>query len=183
MRVDFTGRGIDITDRIRSFATSKLGRLEKLAEDMHDVSIVLSTEKYRHRAEVNFLSRKRNFHGTEETNDMFQAIDNVVTKLESQLKKVKGKETAKKRSTHATIRAADPVPEPVDPGPAPGNGEEIQVIRAKHTDFRPMNLEEAVEQLQTRELDHLIYRNPETNTLEVVFKRHDGHIGVVEPGS
>ena len=183
MRVDFTGRGIDITDRLRSFATTKLTRLEKLAEDMRDVSVVLSTEKYRHRAEVNFLSRKRNFHGTEETNDMFQAIEGVVSKLESQLKKVKGKETAKKRNTHDTIRSSD-LDEPVAVEPAAAaRGGDVQVIRAKPTDFRPMSLEEAVEQLQASDRDHLVFRGSETNRVTVVFQRRDGHIGLIEPGS
>jgi putative sigma-54 modulation protein len=182
MRVDFTGRGIDITDRIRSFAESKLSRLEKLAEDMHDVSIVLSTEKYRHRAEINFLSRKRSFHGNEETNDMFQAIDNVVSKLESQLKKVKGKETAKKRSTHETIRATD-IDLPSRPDMRPlASEDEVQVIRIKHTEVRPMNLEEAVEVLRSSKREFLFFRSPETNTVNVIYNRHDGHIGHLEPG-
>jgi len=181
MRVDFTGRGIDITDRIRSFTESKLNRLEKLAEDMKDLSIVLSTEKYRHRAEIKFLSQKRSFHGTEETNDMFQAIDNVIGKLESQLKKHKNKMTARKRNTHETIRANDPDAVEAAPDDDAANGD-VQVIRTLPGEVKAMSLEEAVEELQNFKREFLFFRNPENNLVNVVYQRRDGHLGLLEPG-
>jgi len=84
MKIDFTGRGIDITDRIREFTQSKLERVTKLLDDIHDITVVLSVEKYRHKAEIKFTYFKRGFYGTEERNDMFAAIDGVTEILDSQ---------------------------------------------------------------------------------------------------
>ena len=182
MKIDFTGRGVDITDRIRSFTDSKLERVKKLAEDMHDINVVLSIEKYRNKAEIKFLSQKRSYHGAaEETNDLFKAIDQVVIKLESQVKKFKNKARSKKRNTSDSIRVnVLSLPEAPASGPADG---EIRIIRSDNSEVKPMNLEEAVEELQKFNREFLFFRNSDSDLVNVVYQRRDGNIGLIEPGS
>ena len=180
MKVDFTGRGVNITDHIRSFTESKLDRVKRLIDDMHDINVVLSTEKYRHKAEIKFLSHKRSFHGTEETNDMLQAIDHVVNKLESQVKKHKNKITAKKRSTNESIRVNVLNVERNTETPLDGD---IQIIRTDNSEVKPMNLDEAVDELQKYNREFVFFRNPDDDLVNVVYTRRDGHIGLIEPGS
>lgn len=174
MKIEFTGRGVDITDRIRNFTESKFDRLKKHLDAINDVSVVLSVEKYRHRVEIKFSSQKQSFHGHEETNDMFQAIDRVIDKLESQVRKYKQKKNDGKRRGSESIRHAD-----VADSDTTGHEEDLRVIRDSR-EVSPMSLEAAIEELDNTEEGFVMYRDLETNTVSLVFKRADGHIGLIE---
>ncbi len=178
MKIDFTGRGVEINDRIRAFTASKMDRLKRQLDDIRDVVVVLAVEKYRQRAEIRFQASTRVFHGADETNDMFQSIDRVMDKLEAQVRKFKEKINAKKRNTTETIRAAE---EPA-PASAPVASGEIQVIRNNNA-VKPMNVEEAVEELLKLEHEFILFRNADTNALNVVYRRKDGNVGLVDPGN
>lgn len=179
MKIDFTGRGIDVSDRMRGFTLSKMERLKKILGDLKDVKAVFSTEKYRHKAEINFHFNKHDFHGAEETNDLFQSIDRVVEKLEKQARRYKDKQMARKRHTTETIRHNGDQLSPEMP--ADEEIQEIQVIPTDPAQVRPMALEEAVDSLTKFENEFLIFRNAETEVINVVYRRKDGHIGHIGP--
>lgn len=179
MKIDFTGRGIDVSDRIRSFTESKLERLKKILGNIQDVKAVFTVEKYRQKAEINFHFEKHDFHGTEETTDLFQSIDGVVEKLEKQARRFKDKRMSRKRSTTETIRSNGlQIDEPtmaIDPDRT------IQVIPVDPIQVRPMALEEAVDALTKFEDEFLVFRNADTEVINVVYRRKDGHIGHIGP--
>jgi putative sigma-54 modulation protein len=182
MKVDFTGRGFDITDRVRDFTSGKLEKLKKHLDDIHGVDVVLSVEKYRNKAEIKFLSQKKGFHGTEETPDMFSSIDKVIDKLETQVRKHKQKIASRKRNTNETIRVnVLSMPERRDE--TPRSDRDIRIIHTDHTAVKPMNLEEAVDELEKFNLEFIIYRNSETDRINLVYQRKDGNIGFIEPGN
>jgi len=178
MKIDFTGRGVEITSRLRDFTEGKLERVKKLVEDMHDITVVLSTEKYRHKADIRFLSQKRSYQGAWETSDMFQAIDHVVAKLESQVKKFKNKQRSLKRSTTESIRG-EGLQATEDPA-APIDGE-VRIIRSSNSQVKPMNVDEAVDELQKFKREFVFFRNADNDAVNVVYNRKDGHIGLIEP--
>jgi len=182
MRIDFTGRGVDISDRIRQFTESKMDRLKKMLGDIQEVKTVLTVEKYRHRAEINFHADKHDFHGAEETHDLFQSIDGVIEKLEKQARRLKDKRMARKRHTTETIRSNGEILEDVpsttaEPEPI------IQVIPVDPAQVQPMALEEAVDSLTKFENEFLVFRNAETEVINVVYRRKDGNIGHIGPTS
>ncbi|CAM2008909.1 ribosome hibernation-promoting factor, HPF/YfiA family [Acanthopleuribacter pedis] len=179
MRIDFTGRGVDITDRIRTFTKGKLERLAKHLDDIQDVTVVLSVEKYRQKAEVKFLSKKRAFHCTEETSDMFGSIDRAVEKLETQVKKFKEKKTTLKRNTTESIRHH--VITPPDREEETAGEAELKIIRTDNSVVKPMSLDEAVDELTKLDQEFIIFRNHETDRVNVVYRRNDGNIGYIEP--
>ena len=179
MKVDFTGRGMEITDRVRDFTVNKLERLKKHLDDIQDVHVVLSVEKYRNKAEINFLSHKRGFHGAEETSEMIQSIDVVIDKLETQVRKFKEKMTTKKRNTTDSIR----INVLTKPEPAVQERRDIQVIQTDTTAIKPMSLEEAVDELTKFNQEFIIYRNAMSNRVNLVYQRRDGNIGFIEPES
>lgn len=175
MKIDFTGRGFEITPAVRNHTQSKLERLIKHLDEIRDVTVVLSVEKYRHKCEINFLSKRRSFHGAEETDEMLASIDGVVDKLEKQARKFKTQRTTGQRKGQVTIRS---------------NGEELaakatasqekRVIRARRSQIKPMTVEEAVDAMQKAEQEFLIFHNAENDALGVVFRRKDGHFGFVD---
>ncbi len=182
MKIDFTGRGVEISNQLRDYTRTKLDRLVRHFADIRDISAVLSVEKYRHRAEIKFSTPKRGFHGSEETSDMFLSVDRVVDKLEAQVKKFKEKKTTKKRHTTATIRATDIPLNGTDLAPSESAGSDVKIVRHT-TPLKPMNLEEAVEELEKLNQEFIMFRNADNEHVNVVYRRKDGHIGLIEPGN
>jgi putative sigma-54 modulation protein len=91
MKIDITGRHIDLTPALQEFAQDKLKKLEKLLQEPIEAHVVLSIVKHRHIAEVQVKSRTVAFSGTEETGDLYASIGEVVDKLERQALKHKEK--------------------------------------------------------------------------------------------
>ncbi|MCB1043501.1 MAG: ribosome-associated translation inhibitor RaiA [Acidobacteria bacterium] len=173
MKIDFTGRGVDITRDVKEHTEQKLDRLTKHLGDIQDISVVLSTEKYRHKAEIKFLSNKHTFHGHEETADMLASIDRVVEKLEKQARRFKQKKIKTKRKTGESIR--------INVISDDSSESDLKVIRTDHVVVKPMSLEEAVEELKKHENDFFLFQNAEHDGVSVVYRRRDGHFGYIEP--
>ncbi|RPJ81312.1 MAG: ribosome-associated translation inhibitor RaiA, partial [Deltaproteobacteria bacterium] len=91
MQTSVTFKNIDSSDHLKSFIQDKLNRLDKLLDNPAEANVVLSVEKFRHIAEISLIGDRLNIVGKEETNDMYSAIDMVLDKLETQLKKNKQK--------------------------------------------------------------------------------------------
>lgn len=91
MKLDITGRHIDVTPALREFAEDKLRKLEKLLDGPLDIHVVLAIEKHRHMAEIQVKSRNGVFTGAHETGDLYASIGEVVDKLERQALKHKEK--------------------------------------------------------------------------------------------
>lgn len=179
MKIDFTGRGVEVSDRLREVTQTKMDRLKKIMGELQNVKTVFTVEKYRHKVEINFHADRHDFHGAEETHDLFQSIDGVVDKLEKQVRRFKDKKMAKKRATTETIRANDMFAPPSDGGQEPER--EIQVIPVNPASVRPMAIEEAVDSLAKFKHEFLVFRNADTEVINVVYRRKDGHIGHIGP--
>jgi putative sigma-54 modulation protein len=175
MQINFTGRGLDIQDEMREFVEGKLERLKKHRQDIRDVQVVLSTEKYRKKAEISFLAYDTPFHGSEETDDMRQSIDRVIVKLDKQLLNHKGKIRTRKRNSHESIRTADAPAESSKPR------KQIEVVPIDQAQIKPMPVEEAIDELIKFEQQFLMFINPDTEAANVVFFRKDGNIGHFAP--
>src|SRR5215510_10273503 len=108
MKIDFTGRHIDITEPIKKFSTDRLERLRGVGEDIMEAHFILTVEKHqRHIAEVNIKTRHDFHHCAEESADMYTSIAAVLDKIEKQILRSKGKKvTRKRRSEHLGIVAA-----------------------------------------------------------------------------
>lgn len=92
MEITFTGHGIDITDAIRDFATSKLERLDRHCEHIMNVNLTLSVEKLRQIAEATVHVPGENFHAEAAQENLYSAIDELMDKLDRQLKRYKEKQ-------------------------------------------------------------------------------------------
>jgi putative sigma-54 modulation protein len=90
MQISITGRHVDITPSLREYLEERLERLRRYFEPT-DVQVTLSAEKYRHRAEMQLRDSVGTFFAEEETGDMYSSIDQVVDRLEHQVRKVHDK--------------------------------------------------------------------------------------------
>jgi len=177
MKIEFTGRGFEVTNEMKEHTSSKMNLIQRMLNNVHDVSVVLSTEKYRHRAEIKFLSNKQLFHGQEETADMLQSIDRVIEKLEKQARRFKQKKLSTKRNTSSTIKApVEAIEVDVD-----HDETESHIFKVDNYQVKPMSLEEAAEEVTKLQQDFIVFRNADSNAISVLYQRKDGHYGYIEP--
>ncbi len=179
MKIDITGRQIEITPALRDFTMEKLRKLEKLLDGPLDVHVVLAVEKHRHLAEIQVKSRTAVLSGTEETGDLYASIGQVAEKLERQALKHKEKVTEKKRreGTVAALTTRGEAAEREyvrDELPA-------QILESRRYRLKPLAAEDAVMELEATGEDLLVYRDARTYRVNVVYRRKDGHFGLVDP--
>jgi putative sigma-54 modulation protein len=180
MQVSVTFRRIDASDTLRNYAEEKLGRIKKYVEDPIEAHVVLSVEKFRHIAEVTINADGFRINGAEETEDMYSAIDMVVDKLESQIKRYREKLKQRKSDSGSKAQAMKMnvlTSEGVD------EEQEPQVIQTEHVYAKPMDLDEAVMQMELVKSEFLVFTNSRTRNINVLYRRKDGNYGLIEPVS
>lgn len=195
MRLDITGRHVDITPPLRQLIERRLARLERLLNDsLVSVKVILTLEKYRHRAEMIVHARGDNtLRGQGEGNAWPISIRQAVEKLEQQAARVKTKWSERKRSD-ARRRVPRTVRAGAMPGRARGGGvaavaERLdtidlrtpRVIRATRYAVKPMSIEDAVLRLEETPETFLVFRNAESDAVGILYRRKDGNVGLIEP--
>jgi putative sigma-54 modulation protein len=109
MKLDMTGRHIEITEPLRQFAADRLERMRGAVDDIMEVHVVLTVEKHqRHVAEANIKTKHDFHHGQEESTDMYTSIAAVLDKLEKQILRSKDKNISRKRHGGAEKELAGP---------------------------------------------------------------------------
>jgi putative sigma-54 modulation protein len=91
MKVIFTGRHVEVSDSLRSFAQERLDKMATYLDDIIDIHVILSVEKHRHQAEMTLKTRTGEFVSSAETDDMYASLSQALDKLETQAHKHSGK--------------------------------------------------------------------------------------------
>jgi putative sigma-54 modulation protein len=172
MQLDITFKNIDSSDALRDYATKRLSKIDKYIERPSDLHVVLSVEKRRHKADIALNADGVMINAVEITEDMYAAIDMVVDKLERQVKKHKEKVQGKKGQTKVYFEGE---------GAAAGEIEKPRIIHEKDYFVKPMSVEEAVLQIDMTPNDFIIFQNTDSNQINLIYKRQDGDLGLVEP--
>jgi putative sigma-54 modulation protein len=175
MQLSVTFKNIEPSDHLKTYLQEKLDRLDKLLDNPAEANVALSVQKHRHIAEVNVSADRLTIIGKEETTDMYSAIDMVADKLEKQIKKGKQKIRDHRNAARAKakeIMSAEPIAADED-----GRKE----IRVKNIDYKPMDTDEAAMQLELTPDNFLVFTNSRTEKVNVIYRRNDGHFGLIQP--
>ena len=187
MRIDITGRRVDVTPALRQLVERRLSRVERLLNDSAvSATAILTLEKYRHRTEIIVHARgDKRLRGLGEGNAWNLSIREAMGKVEQQVKKVKGKWTERKRSDtrRRTSRA------PGGDGAVRGARVEAlerepvvpRVIRSTRYAVKPMSVEDAALRMDQTTESFIVFRNPESESVSIVYRRKDGNLGLIEP--
>lgn len=175
MQTSVTFKNLDSSDNLRSYVSDKLDRFDKYLYNPAEASVVLSVEKFRHIAEININGDRLNINGKEETEDMYSAIDMVLDKLESQIKK--NKEKIRERRTGAKFRDRANVSTET----FPWEDDQERQVKIKHIEYKPMDIDEAVMQMDLVDDNFLVFTNSRTDHINVLYRRKDGHYGLIQP--
>ena len=185
MRLDITGRHVDITPTLRQLIERRLARVERLLNDSAlSATVILTLEKYRHRTELILHARgDKLMRGLGEGNAWNLSVRQAAEKVEQQAKKVKGKWGERKRSDARrrgprTVRAAEAITPPRADRAEP---EIPRVIRASRYAIKPMSVDDAALRMEQSAEAFVVFRNPESSVVSIVYRRKDGQLGLIEP--
>ena len=176
MQTSVTFKNLDPSDTLKSYVTDKLNRFDRLLDNPAEANVVLSVEKFRHIAEINIAGDRLTINGKEETVDMYSAIDNVMDKLEKQIKKSKQKIRERRSGSKAKNFAMEDEAAAVD-------DETERQVRVKNIEYKPMDVEEAVLQMDLMTDNFLVFTNARSDKVNVLYRRKDGHYGLIQPSN
>ena len=173
MQINVTFRHVDPTPALRAHAEERLERMvKKYLHRPVDAHVILSVAKERHAAEITLQADHVTMFAKEETTDLYAAIDLAVAKLEHQAQKLREKRKEHKGPSGARTLVAD---EPSDDGPA-----RPRVI-SRRVSAKPMAVDEAVQTLVRTGDEFLVFTQASSKQLAVLYRRKDGHYGLIEP--
>ena len=175
MRFTITGRNIDVTDGLRSAVEEKIGKLERYFKPDTEVLVTLSVEKDRQKIEVTIPVKGNIIRSEQVSSDMYVSIDLVEEIIERQLKKYKTKLVDAKQSGGSASFSQTYMDEEYD------DPDEIKIVRTKRFGIKPMDPEEACVQMELLGHSFYVFRNSETDEVNVVYKRKNDTYGLIEP--
>lgn len=179
MTILFTGRQADLSDGLKTFTEKKLAKLERFLDSLQDAHVILKAEKHRRLAEIIIKTRVATLTARGEAADFRDAIGISADRLLAQAKR--HHERLAKERKRAGMRASPRGVETAAPGGAsPAAGDHPAVVRMGSIPAKPMSLEEAILQAGRSPDPVLVFRNVESQTVAVLFRRADGRFGLVE---
>ncbi len=173
MRFIIVGKNMDITDTLRNQVEGKLSKLQRFFSGDIEVHATLSVEKERHKIEVTIPVKGSIIRSEQVSNDMYISIDLVEEAIEKQLKKYR------KKIVDRAQDSGDFKEEFLET--VYDDDEDIRIVRAKKFGIKPMFPEDACVQMELLGHNFYVFRNAETDEVNVVYKRKGNTYGLIEP--
>jgi putative sigma-54 modulation protein len=189
MRLELTGRHVDITPTLRRLVDAKLAKLERALNDSAmSAHAVLTREKHRHRADITLHARGEKFlHGVGDSGSWEQSLSVAIDKITQQAHKIKGKWQERKRrggGKGAAIAGEEGEamiarPEPPAASPKRERARMPRILRTSRRPLKPMSLAEAAREIGTATEGVVVFRDVETSAISVLYRRN-GELTLVE---
>jgi putative sigma-54 modulation protein len=177
MKISVTFRNVEGEVWQKEYVEERLKKLKKYIDDPVDARVILSVEKFRNTAEINLMANGLNVNSREEEKDMHLAIDNVIEKIERQLKKRKEKIRGfKNGSTRSGETVDESTAEESEEAP------DAKVVEIRKIVLKPMSIEDAVMEMETSKNRFMVYRDFSTENVSVIYRRDDGKFALMEVG-
>ena len=179
MEITVTFRHMEPSESLKIYAEEKISKIKKYLYSPMEAHVVLGVEKFRHMADVTLRVDGTMIKGVEETDNMYSAIDQVMDKLEIQVKKYRSKIRERKAEN---IKGEDNLEDEASRESA-GVSQEEPAIEVEKLVAKPMDPEEAAMQFGMSQQDFLVFRNARSLEINVLYRRKDGNLGLIEPSS
>ncbi|MFN3395310.1 MAG: ribosome hibernation-promoting factor, HPF/YfiA family [Thermodesulfovibrionales bacterium] len=171
MNIIVNGRNIDVTPALRKYAEEKISRFERYLSNITEAIVTMTVEKYRHKVEVLLKANGVLIQAEGITGEIYSSIDDVVEKLEKQVKKYKEKMVSHRKGETKVV--APPLTE--------STSETGRIIKIKRFDMKPMSPDEAAMQMELLDKDFFVFSNLTSGEINVIYRRKDGNFGLIEP--
>jgi putative sigma-54 modulation protein len=188
MQLQVKGKNVAVTDALFSHAERKLGKIARYLppwDELTQVELELSVERNRsidrsQTAEVTVWTKGPIIRARESAADMYAAIDLAAHKLERQVGRYR-KRQRNHRHRHEVLFVPEDLPVlPEEPEEAEDAGA-IHIVKSKSFEMKPMTPEDAVMRMDLLHHDFYVFRNAESEALNVVYRRRDGDYGLIAP--
>lgn len=180
--VQVTGRHVSITDAIKSYAESKVEHIHLDYPRIIDVQVILDIEKHRHFAEmILHCNNHITIEASHECDDMYAAIDGVIAKITRQMRKFKTKLLRNHRPRGNDIRHLEEKVLHLDEKFELEPEAEPQVIKTERYPVKPMFVDEAVLMIEMSNRQFVVFQNAKTEKVNILYRRKDNGIGLIEP--
>ncbi|WP_300462877.1 ribosome-associated translation inhibitor RaiA [Desulfobacula sp.] len=174
MQTTITFKKIDTSNALKSYVQKKLDKFDRMLESPAEAYIVLSVEKIRHIAEISITCDKLKIHAKEDSESMYSSIDALMDKVKSQIKKHKEKVKRHMSGNKQSIKDEsieldfpdNPITDPIL----------IETI-----DYKPMDIEDAVIELDSGKQSFFVFNNARTEQINVLYKHNNGKLGLIQP--
>lgn len=189
MLITVKGKNVQVTDALKQYAEKKVQKLERYFHEIKEAQVIQSVQKGWHIVEVQLEGDGILLRGEERSNDMYASIDMVVDKLERRVQKFKGKligkstekrpktKEAEREQIVAEAMGAETLEEPTD------DDFEPRIVRTKRFVIKAMSPEEAANQMELLHHDFFVFINEENDKTNIIYRRKDGHYGLIDPES
>jgi putative sigma-54 modulation protein len=193
MQMSITFRNFGASDSLKAYAQEKVERVNKYLDRAGEAHVVLSLERHLHHADITVHSGSFVLRGKEKSEDMYASLDLAMDKIERQLRRYKDRLKSHHNRHHAhhnqnvlehfkvrhnvfaVASPEDVKPEVQDNGP--------RVIKTNDLIAKPMTVHDAVMQMDLMNNDFLVFTNAESKVVNVVYRRKDGHYGLIDAGA
>ena len=174
MKITLRGKNIEITEAIEEKVGEKLSKLDKyfIVSENLEAKVLVRTYPYGQKIEVTIPTEYVLLRAEVVDQDLYNAIDLVIDKLEGQIRKYKTRLNRKSKDNKLAFNLASI--EPLD------DEEEDVLVKTKTITPKPMDMEEAIMQMELIGHSFFVYRDTETDAISIVYRRNDGNYGLIE---
>jgi len=182
MKYNIRGQRMEVTDALRDYVEKKLSRLEKYFEKTpdSDVQVTMSVTRGLHTIEVTIPLPGVLLRAEEKRDDMYASIDCVVDKLERQIRKHKTKLNRKWRNMNMARLFKEEAGSGGVATDSAADEEQTELVRRKRFSLKPMDVEEAILQMDLVGHNFYVFLNADTHEVNVLYRREDGKYGLIE---
>ena len=174
MKITLRGKNIEITEAIEEKVSEKLSKLDKyfIVSENVEAKVLVRTYPYGQKIEVTIPTEYVLLRAEVVDQDLYNAIDLVIDKLEGQIRKYKTRLNRKSKDNKLAFNL--PSIEPLE------DEEEDVLVKTKTITPKPMDMEEAIMQMELIGHSFFVYRDTETDAISIVYRRNDGDYGLIE---
>jgi putative sigma-54 modulation protein len=179
MLVNITFRHLEPTEALKSHVKDKVAHVQRYVDRPTEAHAVLHVENLDHHADITLKAGTFFLRGRARSEDMYASIDLAVNKIERQLKKHK----EKLKNHKATVIPHGWVPVEVRHEVFPVESPADRIVKSSRFQAKPMSLDEAILQMELLESRFYVFQNAGSHAINVVYRREDGNLGVIEARS
>ena len=179
MTIEITGRQTDVVPQVRALAERKLAKLARVLPGITHAHVVLGVDRHRESAEVSVQSPHLSLSASEVSGDMAQSVATVIDKLTRQAQRHLGKWRGRKRRVPRETAAWEGLL--AQRGGNGDGGARPRVVRSRRFLVKPMTVDEAVLEVGGNEDGVVVFRDAATERVNVLYRRKDGNLGLIEP--
>lgn len=174
MKITLRGKNIEITEAIEEKVSEKLSKLDKyfIVSENVEAKVLVRTYPYGQKIEVTIPTEYVLLRAEVVDQDLYNAIDLVIDKLEGQIRKYKTRLNRKSKDNKLAFNLAS-----IEPSE---DEEEDVLVKTKTITPKPMDMEEAIMQMELIGHSFFVYRDTETDAISIVYRRNDGDYGLIE---